>query len=79
MNIQSAVAGNVFPQQDISQELTRVRTAEHKAAVMAKVEASLPGNRRGAPVESVMADLEKITLAFNKKLKFVVDHQSHEV
>ncbi|MDR2766778.1 MAG: flagellar protein FlaG [Treponema sp.] len=80
MSIQIAAAGNGFPQQDLSQDLTRsVRTAEHKAAVMAKVEASLPGNRRVAPVESVMADLEKITLAFNKKLKFVVDHRSHEV
>jgi flagellar protein FlaG len=79
MSIQIAVAGNGFPQQELSQELSHnVRAAEQKAAVMAKVEASLPGNRN-AHVESIMADLEKVTLAFNKKLKFVVDHQSHEV
>ncbi|MDR1388768.1 MAG: flagellar protein FlaG [Treponema sp.] len=81
MSIQIAVAGNGLPQQELGQDLTRnnVRASEHKAAFVEQLKASLPGNHRPLPVESVMADLEKVTLAFNKKLKFVVDHQSHEV
>ncbi|MDR0623509.1 MAG: flagellar protein FlaG, partial [Treponema sp.] len=47
-------------------------------------ESSLPGNRESADessldIDAVAADLGRISLAFNKKLQFVVDHQSHEV
>jgi flagellar protein FlaG len=85
MGIQIAVAGNGFPQQELPQERisvqTQVKSAEIRAAVMEKVQASLPGNGGGrlAEIQTTTADLERIILAFNKKLKFVVDHQSHEV
>jgi flagellar protein FlaG len=84
MGIQVAVAGNGFPQQDLPQERIPVITArspEVRAAALEKMQASLPGNKEIRPVdiESAVAEIEKVTLAFNKKLKFVVDHQSHEV
>jgi flagellar protein FlaG len=60
-----------------------LKTAEHRA-VADKVIASLPGNN--SKVETTHQDLRKIasdishvSLAFNKKLQFVVDHQSNEV
>jgi flagellar protein FlaG len=85
MGIQIAVAGNGFPQQELPQERisaqSQARSAELRSAVMEKIQATLPGNRDFKPVniQDTAADLERVTLAFNKKLKFVVDHQSHEV
>jgi flagellar protein FlaG len=83
MGMQITVAGNGFPQQELPQErisakAAQIRTAETKTAVMEKIQASLPGNRQEPPAD-IMVDLEKITLAFNKKLKFEVNHQSHDV
>jgi flagellar protein FlaG len=84
MGIQIAVAGNGFPQQELPQEripILAARSREVRAAAREKTQASLPGNKefRPADMESVAAEIEQVTLAFNKKLKFVVDHQSHEV
>ena len=82
MGMHVAMAGNGLPPQEITQEraafkAAQVRSAEIKA-VVEKVKLSLPGNRKEPPVD-IMADLEKITLAFNKKLKFEVNHASHDV
>jgi flagellar protein FlaG len=82
MGIQITVAGNGLPQQELPQERTSAKTVQIRAvetrAVLEKIQASLPGNRKEPPVD-IMVDLEKITLAFNKKLKFEVDHQSYDV
>jgi flagellar protein FlaG len=76
------------PQQEFHQERgpsrqAQIRAEERKAAVIEKFEASLPGNggtnEDPRNINTAAADLERISLAFNRKLKFVVDHQSHEV
>jgi flagellar protein FlaG len=59
------------------------RTAEHHA-VVEKVIASLPGNNIKAEtphqnLQRIASDISHVSLAFNKKLQFVVDHQSNEV
>jgi flagellar protein FlaG len=82
MGMHVAMAGNGIPPQELTQErvvlkTAHVRAAEIRAAVE-KVKQTLPGNRKEPPVD-IMADLEKITLAFNKKLKFEVNHQSNDV
>jgi flagellar protein FlaG len=51
---------------------------------MERFDAALPGNgvspeKAPADIGPVVADLERVTLAFNRKLKFEVDHESHEV
>jgi flagellar protein FlaG len=82
MGIQIAVAGKGIPQQELPQERIPAftRSPEARAAVIEKIQASLPGNRsRPVDVNAAIAEIEQVTLAFNKKLKFVVDHQSHEV
>jgi flagellar protein FlaG len=70
-------------QQELSQERLSPRmNAETKAKVIEKLEASLPGNRgsrQHGDIRVLTADLEHISLTFNKKLKFVVDHDSQEV
>jgi len=42
-------------------------------------ETQQPEPRESAHVHSKAADLEKISLVFNKKLQFVVDQQSNEI
>jgi flagellar protein FlaG len=56
----------------------QIRTAEQRAAIE-KFESSLPGNRDMVDIKTTAADLERISLAFNKRLKFMVDYKSHEI
>ncbi|MDR1617467.1 MAG: flagellar protein FlaG [Treponema sp.] len=79
---------SLVPQQEFHQgggtsRQARIRAEEVKTAAFEKFEASLPGNNRAdkdaEAISAAAADLEHISLTFNKKLKFVVDHQSHEV
>jgi flagellar protein FlaG len=95
MGIPIAAVGNrvsLVPQQELPQDrgvrhqqaMAQARAAEIKAAAFEKFESSLPGNRGSADespldLNAAAADLERISLAFNKKLQFVVDHQSYEV
>ena len=60
------------------------RGAAQKMQVqMETFEASLPGSDASGPkaqkYNTATADLEKVSLAFNKRLQFVVDNQSNEV
>jgi flagellar protein FlaG len=79
----ASVGTGAVAQRELSQERVSPRiTAEAKAKVIEKFEASLPGNRDSREhkdIRALTADLEHISLAFNKKLKFVVDHESQEV
>ena len=59
------------------------RSAKQRAAIE-QFTATLPGNGsqmdfKSQEFNSVAADLEQIGLTFDKKLQFVVDHQSNEV
>ncbi|MDR2370672.1 MAG: flagellar protein FlaG [Treponema sp.] len=86
MGIPVASVGNrvsIIPRQEfrrdaVSQERVQARS---RAAELAreKFESSLPGSNSGEDIHRTAADLERISLTFNKKLQFVVDHQSHEV
>jgi flagellar protein FlaG len=58
--------------------------AEVKIAAFERFESSLPGNNDSSEkipldLNAAAADLERVSYAFNKKLQFVVDQQSHEV
>jgi flagellar protein FlaG len=74
---------SIIPQQEfrrdaVSQERAQARSRAAELALK-KFESSLPGNNSGEDIHRTASDLERISLAFNKKLQFVVDHQSHEV
>jgi flagellar protein FlaG len=90
MGISIASAGrvNLVPRQEpqdrgSAQRSAQVHAAAVRSAAVAKFESTLPGNREPASlpmdIRETAADLERISLAFNKKLQFVVDHQSHEI
>jgi flagellar protein FlaG len=66
--------------QERAARLARADAAQ-KAAALEKFEATLPGNGEQRPVNirAATEELEQISLAFNKRLQFVVDHESQEV
>jgi flagellar protein FlaG len=83
MNLAIAPVGNglniAFPQ-----EAVQDGTHQARAAAFQQFTANMPDGRLGAEkrrqeINSAAKSIEKVSLAFNKKLKFVVDHQSHEV
>ncbi|MCL1836355.1 MAG: flagellar protein FlaG [Treponema sp.] len=62
---------------------TQARSAAKRAAVDQFAD-SLPGNSgqtgsKPQEIRKVAADIERVSLTFNKKLQFVVDQQSNEV
>ena len=63
----------------------RIQAQAHQQRVEAakQTEEPLPGagQKEFKPqvIHSAVADLERISLVFNRKLQFVVDHHSHEV
>jgi flagellar protein FlaG len=89
--MQVAAAGkgvNTIPIQELPQDRgsarqAQIRMAEMKAAVLEKFTSSLPGNNsepnRTVDIQSAVADMERLSLIFNRKLRFYVDHESNEV
>ncbi|MDR1105177.1 MAG: flagellar protein FlaG [Treponema sp.] len=79
----SLVPQQEFRRDAVSRERVQAQ-ARGRAAELAleQFESSLPGGQgsgKSHDIQKTAADLERISLAFNKKLQFVVDHQSHEV
>jgi flagellar protein FlaG len=64
--------------QERAARLARLEAAQ-KAATLEKTETTLPGKDRSATIQAATENLEQISLAFNKRLQFVVDHESQEV
>ena len=68
----------------VPQELPREKRAplpmEQKAEAEPS-EAVLPGNRKSTAVDlqKTTSNLEQISLAFNRRLKFVIDQESREI
>ena len=51
--------------------------SDRQRAAADRVTATLPGNNRN--IHRVTADIAHVSQTFNKKLHFIVDHQSNEV
>jgi flagellar protein FlaG len=60
-----------FPQ-EVSQD------GGHQARA-AMLDGRVPVEKKNQEIRAAAENIEKVSLAFNKRLKFVVDHQSHEV
>ncbi|MDR0452669.1 MAG: flagellar protein FlaG [Treponema sp.] len=73
MNIQFAAPTGRAAAAPVPEFSLPERPAVRKAAAPA------PGNTRRGAVESRAADLERVSLALNRKLKFMVDYESHEI
>jgi flagellar protein FlaG len=87
--IQVAAAGkNAIPIRELPQDRgsarqAQIRAAEMKAVALEKFTSTLPGNgnepNHTVDIQSTMADMERLSLIFNRKLRFHVDHESKEV
>ena len=77
MNMQVPAVGNGYSPVELTQERVSLPAKSDPKLVELAREA-IPQPRR-EPLPEIMADLEKITVAFNKKLKFEVNHQSNDV
>ena len=83
MQVASLSMGNGVPAvtpQELPQEKRVPLPMEQKANVE-QLEASLPGGRKSKAVDlrQTTSDLEQISLAFNRRLKFVIDQESREI
>ena len=77
MSIQVTAAGNGFSPVELTQERVspQIKT---DAKILENIKAPVSQIQNDS-LPDIMADLEKISVAFNKKLKFEVNHQSNEV
>jgi flagellar protein FlaG len=64
--------------QELSFEKSPVKQAEVRAAVAPPANRS-PEEKKTDEIKDTVKDLEQIGLAFNRRLKFVIDHESKEV
>jgi len=61
-------------------EISGLQLRARQRAVAETLVAALPGNNRDSQdIHHMAADIEQVSQTFNKKLQFVVDHQSNEV
>ncbi|MDR2052479.1 MAG: flagellar protein FlaG, partial [Treponema sp.] len=73
MSIQIAAAGSGVTPAPAPES----RQTEH--AVVRKTAVPMPGNTPRRAVESSAADLERVSFALNRKLRFMVDYESREI
>ena len=86
MQVATLTAGSskaVTAQQDLPQEKRPPLPAEMKAAAT-QTEAPVPGIVNGQKpqfpdLKKTTSDLERISLAFDRRLKFIIDHESREI
>ena len=82
MQISSLSSGNItpLPREDHPQEKRAPLPGEPKAAID-QFAASMPGGEKvkTPDLKQTTAELEHISLAFNRRLKFIVDQQSREI
>jgi len=82
IQIASLYAGGSIPT-PIQQELQKEKQPPlpiKQNVITEEALATLPGNRHSSPsLEKTTADIQHISLVFNSRLKFVIDHESNEI
>ncbi|MDR3193064.1 MAG: flagellar protein FlaG [Treponema sp.] len=68
----------------LPQEAAQEGAHQARAAALQQFAAIMPDGKprvekKSQEISIAAENIEKVSLAFNKRLKFVVDHQSHEV
>jgi flagellar protein FlaG len=58
---------------------TPKQTAPAKGVAVGVLTAEAAPNKPPVKIEKIVTDLERISLAFNKKLRFQVDHKDHDL
>jgi len=78
-----SAASSLVTQQEIPQE-KRPQSASEQRAAAEHYEASLPSYLDGTKkqvqnLQKLSTELERISMAFDRRLKFIVDHESREI
>jgi flagellar protein FlaG len=68
-----------FPQEVSQDGVHKARAAEFQQLAAFIPGGKPPVEKKNQEIKIAAENIEKVSLAFNKRLKFVVDHQSHEV
>lgn len=68
----------MVPQETRKQENQEQRASQSRDAVRARFAASLPGTGEKNAAAAI-ARLEKISLSFNRRLQYVVNHDSNQI
>ena len=76
MSIQITAAGNGYSQVEVQKAVSSQVKPDVKILEAANAGASEAPKRE---FPDIVADLEKITVAFNKKLKYEVNHESNDI
>ncbi|MDR3193004.1 MAG: flagellar protein FlaG [Treponema sp.] len=71
----ASVGSGLNPQEGAHQ--AHVAALQQFAATMP--DGKVSGEKKREEINIAAENIEKVSLAFNRRLKFVVDHQSHEV
>ena len=80
MQVLSVSAGSAV----LSQQEKRPQSLGEQKASVEKMEASLPGflagtKKQSQELQKTTAELERVSLAFDRRLKFIIDPDSHQV
>ncbi|MDR0451258.1 MAG: flagellar protein FlaG [Treponema sp.] len=67
------------PQEALQDGIHQARAAAFQQFAAIIPGAKPPAEKKHQEINIAAENIEKVSLAFNKKLKFVVDYQSHEV
>jgi len=80
MQVSSLIMGNAPAPQEFPQEKRSPRPGDPKP-VVERFEASMPGSSKDKvpDLKKTAADMEHISLAFNRRLQFVIDQESREI
>ena len=76
MSMQVTAAGNGFSTPELNQERIPVQTRTAEFTAPEKTQESL-SQARNEPSPDIMADLERVSFAFNKRLKFEVNQEAN--
>jgi flagellar protein FlaG len=83
MNIAASITGNGIPAQFAETEKRKEQQAGLRSVpqdrAVARFKENLPGNKQADVAEAAIAHLEKIRSTFNKRLQFVINHESSDV
>jgi len=78
----TSVGSGLVTQLDVSRDFQREVANQKRSEPVRQFDGPMPGagfDSKPQILNSTAADLERISLVFNKKLQFVVDHGSNEV
>ena len=79
MQIMPLSVGNVLPNPELHKERRPPLPAEQAVAARQAEALSLESRKDAVDILRTASDLERISMAFNRRLRFEIDHESKEI